>query len=344
MNLRRLPARASLLLRRGADSLIRTAGTRDAAQVAYFLVMSFPAMLLLLVWIFSAVLQDDSVRESIVDSIVDALPLSNDEGQRQVERLLDDVAAGAGSLGWIGALALLYSASGAIGALRHAVNRAWGERDTRPYAPGKALDAGLTLIVAPVLITGLGLTLSGKLAEAIGDHPWIVAIAQFTVTEAVPVALLLAVLVGLFRVLPETRAGIRAAWVGGLVALAGVALVQLGATAYFSAFGGSGAVYGTLGVLLAVVFSAYLDAIAVVYGAHVAAQASLLPSAASIDRALQEEEGAPVGRYVIDTLRGLFVRVRPRDERSAVERADHEGANEVGQAARRGAHPGEHEQ
>ena len=60
MSIRRFPARASLLLRRGAESLIDTAGTRDAAQVAYFLVMSFPAALLLLVWGFSAVLGDES--------------------------------------------------------------------------------------------------------------------------------------------------------------------------------------------------------------------------------------------------------------------------------------------
>jgi membrane protein len=312
MSLRRLPARASLLLRRGADSLIQTAGTRDAAQVAYFLVMSFPATLLLLVWCFSAILDDDSVRQSIVDSIVEALPLTGAAGRREVEGLLDDVAAGAGSLGWIGAVSLLFSASGALGGLRHAVNEAWGERDTRPYAQGKALDAGLTLIVAPVLIAGLGLTLSGSLADAIGDHPWIVATAQFTVTKLVPIALLLVVLVGLFRVLPVARGGLRAAWMGGLVALAGVVLVQLGAEAYFALFGDVNAVYGTLGVLLAVVFSAYLDAIAIVYGAHVAAQASLLPSAASIDRALEEESATPVGRSLLDMLRGLFVRVRPR--------------------------------
>ena len=146
-----------------------------------------------------------------------------------MEQLLDDVAAGAGGLGWIGAVALLYSASGAIGALRHAVNQAWGEHDTLPYAPGKALDAGLTLIVGPILIAGLGLSLSGSLARTIGDHPWIVAAAQFTVTELAPVALLLLVLVGLFRVLPAEPRRVRAAWLGGLVALTGVVLVQLGA-------------------------------------------------------------------------------------------------------------------
>jgi len=312
--LRRYPARATLVLRRGAQSLVREAGTRDAAQVAYFLVMSFPATLLLLVWSFSAVLDDDSVRRSIVDAIAGALPLGNPSDRLRVEAVLDNVAAGAGSLGWIGAVALLYSASGAIGALRYAVNRAWAIRDTRPYARGKAFDAGLTLIVAPAMLVGLGLTLSGSLADAIGDHPWIVAAAQFSVTKVVPVGLLLAILVGLFRVLPATRTRWRPAIVGGLVALAGVGLIQLGAGVYFSGLGDKSAVYGTLGVALAVVFSAYLDAVAIVYGAHVAVQVGRLSTAASIDRALEEENGnrPPMGRSVLDTLRGLFIKLPPR--------------------------------
>ncbi len=280
-------------------------GTRDAAQVAYFLVMSFPAILLLLVWSFSNLLGDDSVRSSIVDWIVESLPLADQSDRLEVEALLDDVAAGAGSVGWIGAVALLYSASAAIGGLRYAVNHARGVRLERPWAPGKALDAGLTLAVAPVLIAALGLTLSGSLAETIGDRPFLVAVAQFAVTKLVPLALLLGVLTGLYRVLPEERPPARAALLGGTVAVIGVLLVQLGAEAYFSVLGDRSAVYGTLGVLLAVVFSAYLDAIAVVFGAHVAAQASLLPSGSALDRALEQEHEHV---SLLGWLRALFVR------------------------------------
>jgi len=92
------------LLRRAVHSMIDTAGTRDAAQVAYYLVMSFPAGLLLLVWAFSTVLNDDSVREPIVDAIVGWLPIADPGDRRQVEALLDDVApaleALAGSAWW----------------------------------------------------------------------------------------------------------------------------------------------------------------------------------------------------------------------------------------------------
>lgn len=292
------------LLTRSAHSMMASAGTRDAAQVAYYLVMSFPALLLLLVWGFSTVLDDDSVREEIVDAIVHGLPIADPSDRDQVERLLDDVAAGAGGLGWLGVVALLYSASGAIGAARHAVNDAWGDRDMRPFAQAKALDAGLTLVVGPALIAALGLTLSGELSSSIGDQPWLAAVAQFMVTRLLPLALLFAVLAGLFRVLPDSgRATWRTAWPGALVSVLAIVAIELGTEVYFDVVGDSNAVYGTMGVLLAVVFAAYLIALAVILGAHVSAAAG---------RPAEEPDGprAPLGRSIADALRGLFVRGR----------------------------------
>jgi membrane protein len=267
-------------------------------------VMSFPALLLLLVWGFSTVLQDDSVRAEIVDAIMHGLPIADPSDRDQVERLLDDVAAGAGGLGWLGVVALLYAASGAIGGVRHAVNDAWGDRDTRPYVQGKALDVGLTLVVGPVLIGALGLTLSGELASSIGDSPWLVAVAQFAVTRLLPLAVLLVLLTCLFVVLPVTaKATWRTAWPGALVSVLAIVAIDLGAKVYFDLVGNSNAVYGTMGVLLAVVFAAYLISLAVLLGAHVSAAAG---------RPAEEPEGprAPLGRVIAGAVRGLFVRDR----------------------------------
>jgi membrane protein len=309
VKVKRLLSASELVLRRSARSLIATAGTREAAQVAYYLVMSFPAILLLVVWGFSTLLDDPSVRNEIVDAIVHALPLSSAGDRRQVEALLDEVAAGAGGLGWLGALSLLYSSSAAMGALRFAVNDAWGVHDERPYIPGKALDVGITLVAAPAVMVGLGLTLSGALADKIGDHPWLVAVAQFGVTRLLPVALLFALLVALYRVLPSSRTSLRSAWPGALVAVVGIFAIQRGSAAYFALAGDTNAIYGTLGILLAVVFSAYLVAIVVVFGAHVGAQVSLLPDEAAIEHALDAERGQPSAlRSTLSALRGLFVR------------------------------------
>jgi len=306
--MRRRAAYVWLVQRRSLDSMLQTGGTRDAAQVAFFLVLSFPALLLLVVWAFSTLLGDDSVRESIVDGIVSVLPLEQGAARSDVEKLLDEVAAGAGALGWISVLTLLYSSSGAIGGLRHAINEAWGQRETRPFVQAKALDVGLTLVVAPLGIVALGLTLSGSLANTIGDHPWLVAAAQFAVTRVLPFVILFGLLVLLLRVLPEAPAGLRAAWPGALVGLVGALAVRFGLGLWFSVFGDASAVYGTIGALLAVVLSVYFVAIAIVFGAHVSAQVARLPDAAAMDTALEQEKG---GSSLGALVRGLFVR-KPR--------------------------------
>ena len=76
----------------------------------------------------------------------------------------------------------------------------------------------------------------------------------------------------------------------------GIVLVQFGTQAYFSVFGDARAIYGTMGALLAVVFSAYLFSLAMILGAHISAAAGR-----------PGETDAPAGS-ITDTLRGLFVR------------------------------------
>jgi membrane protein len=305
-----LSARAWFVLRHAADALIRTAGTRDAAQVAFFVLLSFPATLLLVVWGASAALDNPAgLREDVVDAVVDALPLSDEEGRREVEDLLDDVAAGAGGLGMAVVAALVYSASGAIGGLRHAVNEAFGSRDDRPWAQGKLLDIGLVLLAAPVALGALALKLSSSVPSALDNEPLARGVSAFLVTELAPLALVFGLLVGLLRVLPSAEVRLRDAWPGALVAVIGLRLTQALAEAFVELFGEAGAVYGAIGGLLAAGYGVYLACVVVVAGAHVSAQLASLPTAQAIDSAIaREPPGRSVGRFLLDAVRGIFVR------------------------------------
>jgi membrane protein len=307
-----LPARTRFVLRRAIGSLIAGAGSRDAAQVAFFLLMSFPALLLLVVWGFSTALDDPSIHEDVVDEILDAFPLQDVDGRREVEELLDGVAGGAGRLGWLSAIALIYAASGAVGALRHAVGQAWGEHDPRPYAQGKALDIWLTLVVAPIAVFAIGLSLGAVVPEALGDDPVLSGVTGLVATEVFPLLLLFGVLVLIYRVLPTSPVSLRAAAGGALVAVICLRLLRLATEGYFRAVGGS-SLYGAISALLAASFSIYLAAIVVVYGSHVAAQLSRFPGRADIERAMATGGvGRPLGRELLGFLRGLFLRPRRR--------------------------------
>lgn len=317
MRLRRLPARAWLITLRSVDAMIQTAGTRDAAQVAFFVLLAFPATLLLLVWGFSTALDDPDVRKDIIEAIVEALPQSDERGQREIERLLDGIAAGAGGLGWFVGLTLLYAASGAVTALRHAVNEAWGTEDSRPYFQGKALDVGLVLLVAPLAVVILGLKLTNVVPTAMDDDPLLAGTLSVLVTGVLPLVLVFVLLVVLFRTLPAERTGLRPAWPGALVATLGLVVVQFAAQKVPALFGNAGTVYGTIGAFIAAGFAVYFGSIVVVLGAHFSAQLSLLPSGAQIDAAIEagRGQGKPLGRFILDALRGLVLRNRPARRR-----------------------------
>jgi membrane protein len=294
--------------------VVETAATREAAQVAFFILITFPAALLLALWGASTALDDPGVREEIIDGIIEALPLTPGEGRNQVENLLDGVAEGAGTLGFFGALALIWSASGAIGALRHSISTAWPSGEPLPYFQGKALDVGVTVLVVPAMLASLGLNLVDPLAGAFGDEPLLEGIVSLLFTEALPAIAVFGVFLVLFRVLPPAEASWRAAWPGALVAWVGAILVRYGTELYFGSIGGgSTAIYGAIAALLAVSIAVYLLAIVSVVGANVSAVLARHESWKDVDAAIdaEGEEDTGEGSFWADVwglVRSLFLR------------------------------------
>jgi YihY family inner membrane protein len=316
--MKRAPGRAWFLIRHGVESLVETAGTREAAQVAFFIMITFPAALLLLVWGASTALDDTGVRAEIVDAIIDVLPLSDDEGRAQVEDLLDGVAEGAGTLGMLGGLVLIWSASGAFGALRYSIGAAWPSGEGLPYFQGKALDVALTLTVAPVLRASRPQKQVDGIADAFSNAPLLEGLISIAVTQIVPAAAVFGVLLVLYRILPPADASWRSAWVGALVAFTGVVLVRYGAELYFGTIGDSAAIYGAIAGLLAVAISVYLLAIVAVVGANVAAVSARYESWRAVDDEIRAEAERDDGEGsawadIRGMVRGLFLRARQRD-------------------------------
>ena len=77
--------------------------------------MTFPALLLLAVWILSNVFDSPGVREDLIREIIGNLPLQEVEGRKELENLLDQLTRGAGGIGLVTAAVLFYSSSAAIG-------------------------------------------------------------------------------------------------------------------------------------------------------------------------------------------------------------------------------------
>lgn len=85
-------------------------------------------LLLLFGSVLGLVLQDESLRDELVVEVSNLVPIT-EEGQRDLEDILTEVAAALSAIGLLSLFGLLWGASGMMGALRAGLNAALERRE-----------------------------------------------------------------------------------------------------------------------------------------------------------------------------------------------------------------------
>ena len=249
-------------------------GHRDAAQIGFFAVLSAIPLAMLLVGGFGLFLDDAEVRERTVRAVFDNVPLAEDEDRPRLERTVEDALDGAGRLGPVSILLLVAAASGVMGALRHAINEAWDIHTRPPLLRRKALDLALVLGVTVVLLFSLSLTVTRR-AEA--ELEGAGGVVLDVIGDLLPFAFTALVILFLYRVLPWPRPKVREIWPGALVAAALISIVRGALDLYFDHLADFGALYGSLGALMALLLFVFAVSNVLVFGAEFASEWSRLP-------------------------------------------------------------------
>jgi uncharacterized BrkB/YihY/UPF0761 family membrane protein len=110
------------------------------------------------------VLQDDSVREAVVDTIVDALPVTV-AGRQDVEDAITAIATPASAAGFLSLIVFAWAATGMMTALRRGLERAMCVTQSRPLARGKLVDFALIVGAAALVLVNVAITLVGTLLQ-----------------------------------------------------------------------------------------------------------------------------------------------------------------------------------
>jgi membrane protein len=298
------PWRLWLLTRRAVAGFAGAGGTRLAAAIAYYALLSLFPLVILLVAAGSLVLDEATVRERIADRISGALPLT-ESGAADVRDLLADAGGSAAAVGLAGLAGLLWSASGMMGALRAGVTAVSGPEPGRPFLRGKLIDLGMIAGVGILLLASAAITVTARVAREQVLEPIGVPGAGTLIGILVPIALATATLLVLIRLVPAappSRAGAwRAAPAGGVALWA----LATGFGLYVANFGRYNAIYGSLGTIVALMVFVGLVAIVVLLAAAAAAAWE------DVARARPPEpsgDGEPLWRRARGALAGLFVR------------------------------------
>jgi len=273
--------RVQLTTWRACLEFVEDRAHRDAAQVAFFAVLSFVPLALLLVGAFGLTFEDAEVRSRVIGTTFDSIPLAQEGDRERLERVLDDALRGAGRVGPIPLLLLIAAASGIMGALRHGINQAWDIHERPPLLRRKALDLALILGATVVLMLSLSVTATRRAAEVLDDEAgggWLAAALLEALGELLPYFFLLAVLLFLYRILPMRRPRVREIWPGALVATLLLAVVKGALELYFAELSNFGALYGSLGAFMALLLFVYAASLVVLFGAEFASEWARLPA------------------------------------------------------------------
>jgi membrane protein len=275
--------------------------TQHAAGIAYRVLFSLAPLAIVLVSVFGLVLQDDDLREDVVDEIVGWLPVS-DTGRQNVEDAITEIATPASALGLLSLLVFAWAATGMMAAIRNGLETAMDVRRSRPAVRGKLVDFVLVAAAGALVLVAFGINVAVQVANRVASNvaAWLGLDWEgfdWVVGTAAPVALSTVVVMLLYRFVPATslrfRDAVAGAFVTGLLflAIASASAFLYEKTARLSI------VYGSITAVLVFLYSVFLFAAALLLGAEVASSWSR-PQQGPSDPMLTQIRRAVVGLFV----------------------------------------------
>lgn len=136
-----------------------------AAEMAYkFIFALFPFIIFLAAFagIIGRAIGQGNLFTNIMDYLYQTVPTAADAIKQPLQDVLNSQQGGALS---IGAILALWSASGAVGTIMKAFNRAYGVEETRNFVVQKLVAVGLTLVLSLLLVGGFVLLVAGGAIE-----------------------------------------------------------------------------------------------------------------------------------------------------------------------------------
>jgi membrane protein len=256
-----------------------------AAAISYHVMLSVFPLVILVVSVFNLVVNQQSVRDNVVEGVETYVPLTA-HGEQSLRHLLTQLQGGSAALGLLGLLGLVISASGMMTSTRRALTRAWDAEIRRPFVRGKLFDILLVGASGIVVVTSFGLTVLVRLARSgsagaassLGSFGALANAAGWLVGFLVPALLAFALFTLFYRFLPAVQTRFTNVWHGALVGALLFQGLKEGFAAYLDHFAHYNEIYGALGTAAAFIFFVYLAANAFLLGAEVASEYPRLPA------------------------------------------------------------------
>ena len=274
--------------------------TQYAAAIAYRVLFSLFPLTIALVSIFGLVLQDDEIRQNVINELIDLLPVSS-SGQGNVQRSIEQIASPLSAIGLISLVALLWGASGMMASIRLGLEAAMKVDRGRPAVRAKLIDFVLIAAAGVLVLVIVGLSAFGaffsELAVRFTDWVGVRAPSGLLLRDGTQLVAIFVTVLLLYRFVPARKLRRRGAIAGAILTAVGIWGSTKVLAIIFADYSRYNLIYGSLAGVMTFLFFVYVVAWILLLGAEFAYAWSQPPG----------PPGPPLRTQVIGVVRGLFV-------------------------------------
>jgi membrane protein len=287
-------------LPRAVEDMFADRCSQYAAAIAYRVLFSLFPLTIAIVSVFGLVLQDDELRQQVINEVTDLVPVSQ-SGQGNIQQSIDQIATPLSAIGLISLVALLWGASGMMASIRLGLEAALKVERGRPAARAKLVDfvlvaAAGVLVVAIVGISAFGAFFS-KLVDRFTEWAGVATPSGLLLRDGVQLVAIGVTVLLLYRFVPARKLRRRGALAGAILTAVGIWGSTKILAIVFSDFSRYNLIYGSLAGVMTFLFFVYVVAWILLLGAEFAYAWSQPPG----------PPGLPIRAQVIGAVRGLFV-------------------------------------
>ena len=253
------------VVRRACARWAEADGNERAAAFAYYLLLSFLPLVILLVTAGSLFVERDVATQAVVQWVKHYMPLTSEQEHSAVATM-GGVLAARGQISLVAIPLLLWSALQFLGVLIRTTNRLWHSPTYNWWRlPLKGLGLlGITVsaVLIGILLPGMARMFREWLTTRLGFPGWMFAM----IFQLIPWLVLFYGLIMIYRLAPSRGTRFSEVWLG---ALAATFLIWIGERLFllygvhFTSFN---ALYGALGGIVAFLLWIYLSSCVCVFG------------------------------------------------------------------------------
>lgn len=247
-------------------------GTVYAAAMTFYALLSTVPFVIFLVAILGFFIRDPVLQQRVVDQIVGLLPADANLDEPIANAVAGIANTESSIVAMTAIIAAAWTASGAFGGLRRALNRAFDVPVRRSFVRSRLTDlvAMLVLVLLLMISTLVTISLSVIRTRSIERFNFVWSSTIWSITFFVlPAVLSFIIFLLAYRWVPSHTLNVRELWVGALLAAVGFEALKLGFSWYIAKFADYDAVYGTLGGLISFMGFVYFAAALIIYAAEV---------------------------------------------------------------------------